>query len=81
MSSVGIVSRWVISLVIVLNLELILVASATIASLLVPPYFCLMLMIDHMSRDCPNPRTNNVHAQERRTERDTLTGIPIRNRN
>ena len=31
-------------------------------------------MIDHMSRDCPNPRMNGTNGQERRTERDTLSG-------
>jgi hypothetical protein len=75
MSNAGIVSRWVISLVIVVSQEPILAAYAIIANLLVLPLLS-NLMSDHMSRECPQPRQNGHggQGQERRTERDTLSG-------
>ena len=38
--------------------------------------FTQKLTSDHMSRECPQPRQNNYggQGQERRTERDTLSG-------
>jgi hypothetical protein len=77
MSNAGIVSRWVISLVIVPNRELTLVVSVTIASLLVHSSLPLILTSDHMSRDCPQPRQGG-YEKGRRTERDTLSGDPRR---
>src|SRR5208282_4299033 len=71
-SSVGIVFKWVISLMIVRNLELIPVLSVILANLLVPPFCFQELISDHMSRNCPNAKQNSSYGQQRRTERDTL---------
>jgi hypothetical protein len=74
-SNVGIVFKWVISLVIVRSLELIPVLSVILANLLVPLSFrCQELISDHMSRNCPNAGQSGSSGQQRRTERDTLSG-------
>lgn len=42
------------------------------------PVFVLELMLDHQSRECPEPRMNgNYGGHQRRTERDTLSGTSI----
>jgi hypothetical protein len=62
--------------VIVLNVELTPVGSVIIANLLVLFLSLYNInLVDHMSRDCPNPRTNGTQERGRRTERDTLSGF------
>ena len=62
---------------IVRNLELIPVLCVILANLLVPPLIFQQLMSDHMSRDCPTAGQNGSYGQQRRTERDTLSGTPL----
>ena len=60
------------------NLEPTQVACATTANLLVPTLpisiWREILIVDHMSRECPEPRREGG-GNERRTGRDTLSGI------